>query len=97
MNPMQIMSMLMNGGNGNMNGFSSNLINEVAKKVISTMYKETNADDELKKVLFIKDARPSEKITALQTLVDKSLKSVLNKLNENDINMLYNTLQTMKD
>ena len=34
-------------------------------------------------MLFVKDARHSEKITALQTLVEKSLGSVLKKLNEN--------------
>lgn len=96
MNPMDIMNMLMNGGKSS-NNLTSNLINEVANKVIRTMYNETNADADLKKVLFIKDARPSEKINALQTLVEKSLGSVLKKLNENDVNMLYNTLQTMKD
>jgi hypothetical protein len=96
MNPMEIMSLLMNNGK-NMNSISGSIINEVAKKVIGTMYQETNADAELKKVLFVKDARPSEKITALQTLVEKSLGSVLKKLNENDVNMLYNTLQSYKD
>lgn len=96
MNPMEIMSMLMNNGK-NMNSISGSIINEVAKKVIGTMYQETNADAELKKVLFVKDARHSEKITALQTLVEKSLGSVLKKLNENDVNMLYNTLQSYKD
>lgn len=96
MNPMEIMSLLMNNGK-NMNSISGSIINEVAKKVIGTMYQETNADAELKKVLFVKDARHSEKITALQTLVEKSLGSVLKKLNENDVNMLYNTLQSYKD
>lgn len=96
MNPLEIMSMLMNNGK-NMNSISGSIINEVAKKVIGTMYQETNADAELKKVLFVKDARHSEKITALQTLVEKSLGSVLKKLNENDVNMLYNTLQSYKD
>ena len=96
MNPMEIMSLLMNNGK-NMNSISGSIINEVAKKVIGTMYQETNADAELKKVLFVKDARHSEKITALQTLVEKSLGSVLKKLNENDVNMLYNTLQNYKD
>lgn len=96
MNPMDIMSLLMNNGK-NMNSISGSIINEVAKKVIGTMYQETNADAELKKVLFVKDARHSEKITALQTLVEKSLGSVLKKLNENDVNMLYNTLQSYKD
>lgn len=96
MNPLEIMSMLMNNGK-NMNSISGSIINDVAKKVIGTMYQETNADAELKKVLFVKDARHSEKITALQTLVEKSLGSVLKKLNENDVNMLYNTLQSYKD
>ena len=96
MNPMEIMSLLMNNGK-NMNSISGSIINEVAKKVIGTMYQETNADAELKKVLFVKDARHSEKITALQTLVEKSLGSVLKKLNENDVNMLYNTLQSYKN
>ena len=96
MNPMDMLNMLMNNGKS-MNSLSSNLINEVANKVICTMYRETNADSDLKKVLFIKDARHSEKITALQTLVEKSLGSVLKKLNENDVNMLYNTLQKCKE
>ena len=80
MNPMEIMSLLMNNGK-NMNSISGSIINEVAKKVIGTMYQETNADAELKKVLFVKDARHSEKITALQALVEKSLGSVLKKVN----------------
>lgn len=95
MNPMELMSMLMNGKMPN--NLTSNLINELSKKIICTMYQETDADDETKKILFVKDARPSEKIKALNTLVVKSIGNVLNKMKENDINMLYNTLQNCKE
>ena len=94
-NPMQLMSALMNGSLPN--DFSKNIIGEVSKKLICTMYKEANADDATKKILFIKDPRHSEKVEALNTLVVKSIPNVLNKMNEQDITMLYNTLQTMKD
>ena len=94
-NPMQLMSMIMNGNLPN--DFSKNIIGEVSKKLIQTMYKELNADDATKKILFIKDPRHSEKVEALNTLVTKSIPNVLNKMNESDITMLYNTLQTMKD
>lgn len=94
-NPMQLMSMIMNGNLPN--DFSKNIIGEVSKKLIQTMYKELNADDATKKTLFIKDPRHSEKVEALNTLVTKSIPNVLNKMNESDITMLYNTLQSCKD
>lgn len=95
MNPMQLMSALMNGSLPN--DFSKNIIGEVSKKLIYTMYKEVNADDATKKILFIKDPRHSEKVEALNTLVVKSIPNVLNKMNEGDITMLYNTLQKCKE
>lgn len=95
MNPMQLMSMLMQGKMPS--NLTGNLINEVSKKVICTMYKEVNADDTTKKILFIKDPRHSEKVEALNTLVVKSIPNVLNKMNEQDITMLYNTLQKCKE
>ena len=95
MNPMELMSMLMNGKMPN--NLTSNIVNEISKKVIGTMYQEIDADSETKKELFVKDARPSEKIKALNTLVVKSIGNVLNKMKENDINMLYNTLQNFKE
>ena len=95
MNPMQLMSMLMNGNVPN--NFTKDIIGEVSKKLICTMYKEINADDATKKILFIKDPRHSEKVEALNTLIVKSIPNVLNKLNEQDITMLYNTLQKCKE
>ena len=95
MNPMQIMSMLMNGNVPN--DLSKNIMGEVSKKIICTMYKEIDADSDTKKVLFIKDPRHSEKVEALNTLVVKSIGKVLNKMNEGDVTMLYNTLQTCKE
>ena len=93
-NPMQLMSYMMNGKMPN--NFTSDIINEVSKKIIGTLYKEVDADDATKKILFIKDPRHSERITALQTLVEKGVAKVLPKMNERDVTMLYNVLQTYK-
>jgi hypothetical protein len=94
-NPMQLMSMLMNGNVPN--NFTKDIIGEVSKKLIQTMYKELDADDATKKILFIKDPRHSEKVEALTTLATKSIPNVLNKMNESDVTMLYNILQSCKD
>ena len=95
MNPMEMMSMLMSGKNPN--NLTSGVVNEIAKKIIGTMYKELDADDATKKILFIKDPRRSEKVTALQTLIEKSIGNVLSKMKEDDVTMLYNVLQTQKE
>ena len=94
MNPMEIMSLMQGKMPSNLTG---NLINEVSKKIICTLYQEANADDDTKKILFVKDARPSEKVKALNTLVVKSIGNVLNKMKEADVTMLYNTLQSCKE
>jgi hypothetical protein len=95
MNPMQLFSMMMNGKMPE--NFTSNIMNEVAQKITGTLYKEINADETMKKTLFIKDPRNSEKIKALQILVQEGITKVLPKMKQEDVDMLYNVLQKCKE
>jgi hypothetical protein len=95
MNPMQLLSMMMNGKMPD--NFTSNIMNEVASKIIGTLYKEVDADEDMKKILFVKDPRQSEKIKALQTLVQEGIAKVLPKMKQDDVTMLYNVLQKCKE
>lgn len=107
MNPM---SMLFGNGGGNMNpndifkalGMSNISVEKIQAqvfdkgfdKIISVLYNEF--PEESKKDLFYDDPRRSEKEKSVVLLVNKAFPEFVKKLNNNDLDTLFNKIQKHK-
>lgn len=89
----EIMEMF--GGKDAVNKMRVQALNGVIDKTIDVLYEEYPKD--AKATLFVKDPRRSEKEQAIVALVTKSVPIILTKMNEADVSLIYDKIQSKKE
>lgn len=93
MNPEDIMKIL-GLNNISMDKVKAEIVNMMFSKLIADLYAEYPTED--RKELFYEDPRRSEKEKSITALFSKGLPSYLKKLNNNDLDVLFDKIQKHK-
>lgn len=107
MNPKDFLSMMKNGkinsneiiemlgGKDSVSKMKMQALNGIIDKTVDVLYSEYPKD--AKATLFIKDPRRSEKEQSIVSLITKSVPLILSKMNEADVSLIYDKIQSKKE
>lgn len=82
-------------GDFNPDAIKEKAMTKAVEYTVDVLYKELPKQN--KAQIFFDDPRRSDKQKSISTLVSKALPKVLNKMNENDLNLIFYAIQDKKE